>query len=250
MILRDLVARISEEEIVYVCLKREKGRLGASGYCFIGKKEDLSDRYLDAEVVEEFPHTVNYPGTAFRLDLEPLKSEKQGKWFYGEHGQKWKLPDDRQSVCADDAPWESLIIAIFEQAAGTFRYALQEALAESRVDSEEAFYMVLNGLMKKPRRPVGATELQIRRFLRKKERWIEMMQALDLLDTSAGSYIVQRIKDEELIKCLHPELELISDPKEKAAEADRLRAELVKERVKKERIKNDGRQQSNQNEDR
>ena len=250
MILRDLVARISEEEIVYVCLKREKGRLGASGYCFIGKKEDLSDRYLDAEVVEEFPHTVNYPGTAFRLDLKPLKSEKQGKWFYGEHGQKWKLPDDRQSVCADHAPWERLIIAIFEQAAGTFRYALQEALAESRVDSEEAFYMVLNGLMKKPRRPVGATELQIRRFLRKKERWIEMMQALDLLDTSAGSYIVQRIKDEELIKCIHPELELISDPKKKAEEADRLRAELVKERVKKERIKNDGRQQSNQNEDR
>ena len=77
-----------------------------------------------------------------------------------------------------------------------------------------------------------------------------MNQALDLLDTSAGSYIIQRIKDEELVKCLHPELELLSDPKEKAAEADRLRAELVKERVKKERIKNDGRQQSNQNEDR
>ena len=250
MILRDLVARISEEEIVYVCLKREKGRLGASGYCFIGKKEDLSDRYLDAEVVEEFPHTVNYPGTAFRLDLTPLKSEKQGKWFYGEHGQKWKLPEDRQAVCANDAPWERLIIAIFEQAAGTFRYALQEALAEHHVDSEEAFYMVLGGLMKKPRRPVGATELQIRRFMRKKERWEEMNQALDLLDTSAGSYIIQRIKDEELVKCLHPELELISDPKKKAEEADRLRAELVKERVKKERIKNDGRQQSNQNEDR
>jgi hypothetical protein len=231
-------------------MKRSKGNGGASGYCFIGKKEDLPDRYLDAEVIETFPHTVNYPGTAYRLDLVPTTKEKQGKWFYGEHGQKWKLPDDRQSVCADDAPWERLIIAIFEQAAGTFRYALQEALAESRVDSEEAFYMVLNGLMKKPRRPVGATELQIRRFLRKKERWIEMMQALDLLDTSAGSYIVQRIKDEELIKCIHPELELISDPKKKAEEADRLRAELVKERVKKERIKNDGRQQSNQNEDR
>ena len=49
---------------------------------------------------------------------------------------------------------------------------------------------------------------------------------------------------------IHPELERISDPKKKAEEADRLRAELVKERVKKERIKNDGRQQSNQNEDR
>lgn len=232
MILRDLVARISEEEIVYVCLKREKGRLGASGYCFIGKKEDLSDRYLDAEVVEEFPHTVNYPGTAFRLDLEPLKSEKQGKWFYGEHGQKWKLPDDRQSVCADDAPWERLIIAIFEQAAGTFRYALQEALAEHHVDSEEAFYMVLGGLMKKPRRPVGATETQIRRWIKRKDRYEEMMQALDLLDTSRGHYIIQRIKDEELVKILHPELLLISDMDERNKAAERFRAEIARERVR------------------
>lgn len=250
MILRDLVARISEEEIVYVCLKREKGRLGASGYCFIGKKEDLSDRYLDAEVVEEFPHTVNYPGTAFRLDLEPLKSEKQGKWFYGEEGLKWTLPDDQQRVTMAMEPWESLLIAIFESAAGTFRYALQEALAEHHVDSEEAFYMVLGGLMKKPRRPVGATETQIRRWMKRKDRYEEMIQALDLLDTSRGHYIIQRIKDEELVKILHPELLLISDMDERNAAAERFRAELVKERVKKERIKNDGRQQSNQNEDR
>jgi len=232
LILRDLVAHISEEEIVYVCLKREKGRLGASGYCFIGKKEDLSDRCLDAEVVEEFPHTVNYPGTAFRLDLKPLKSEKQGKWFYGEHGQKWKLPEDRQAVCANDAPWERLIIAIFEQAAGTFRYALQEALAEHHVDSEEAFYMVLGGLMKKPRRPVGATETQIRRWMKRKDRYEEMMQALDLLDTSSGHYIIQRIKDEELVKILHPELLLISDMDERNAAAERFRAEIVRERVR------------------
>jgi len=232
LILRDLVARISEEEIVYVCLKREKGRLGASGYCFIGKKEDLSDRYLDAEVVEEFPHTVNYPGTAYRLDLVPTTKEKQGKWFYGEEGLKWTLPDDQQRVTMAMEPWESLLIAIFESAAGTFRYALQEALAEHHVDSEEAFYMVLGGLMKKPRRPVGATETQIRRWIKRKDRYEEMMQALDLLDTSRGHYIIQRIKDEELVKILHPELLLISDMDERNAAAERFRAEIVRERVR------------------
>ena len=231
--LREHLARSSGSDLIYICLKRSKGNGRASGYCFIGKKEDLPDRYLDAEVIETFPHTVNYPGTAYRLDLVPTTKEKQGKWFYGEEGLKWTLPDDQQKVTMAMEPWESLVIAIFESAAGTFRYALQEALAEHHVDSEEAFYMVLGGLMKKPRRPVGATETQIRRWIKRKDRYEEMMQALDLLDTSRGHYIIQRIKDEELVKILHPELLLISDMDERNAAAERFRAELVKERVKK-----------------
>ena len=232
MILRDRVARISKEEIVYVCLKREKGRLGTSGYCFIGKKEDLSDRYLDAEVVEEFPHTVNYPGTAYRLDLVPTTKEKQGKWFYGEEGLKWTLPDDRQRVTMAMEPWESLLIAIFESAAGSFRYALREAIAEGNPKDEAEFNRVLTNLAKKPRRPVGATETQIRRWMKRKDRYEEMKQALDLLDTSRGHYIIQRIKDEELVKILHPELLLISDMDERNAAAERFRAEIVRERVR------------------
>jgi len=213
-------------------MKRSKGNGGASGYCFIGKREDLPDRYLDAEVIETFPHTVNYPGTAYRLDLVPTTKEKQGKWFYGEEGLKWTLPDDRQRVTMAMEPWESLIIAIFESAAGSFRYALREAIAEGNPKDEAEFNRVLTKLSKKPRRPVGATETQIRRWMKRKDRYEEMKAALDLLDTSRGHYIIQRIKDEELVKILHPELMLISDMDERNAAAERFRAEIVRERVR------------------
>ena len=213
-------------------MKRSKGNGGASGYCFIGKKEDLPDRYLDAEVIETFPHTVNYPGTAYRLDLVPTTKEKQGKWFYGEEGLKWTLPDDRQKVTMAMEPWESLVIAIFESAAGSFRYALREAIAEGNPKDEAEFNHVLTKLSKKPRRPVGATETQIRRWMKRKDRYEEMKAALDLLDTSRGHYIIQRIKDEELVKILHPELLLISDMDERNAAAERFRAEIVRERVR------------------
>ena len=213
-------------------MKRSKGNGGASGYCFIGKKEDLPDRYLDAEVIETFPHTVNYPGTAYRLDLVPTTKEKQGKWFYGEEGLKWTLPDDRQKVTMAMEPWESLVIAIFESAADSFRDALREAIAEGNPKDEAEFSRVLTKLSKKPRRPVGATETQIRRWMKRKDRYEEMKAALDLLDTSRGHYIVQRIKDEELVKILHPELLLISDMDERNAAAERFRAEIVRERVR------------------
>ena len=233
--LREHLARSSGSDLIYICLKRSKGNGGASGYCFIGKREDLPDRYLDAEVIEAFPHTVNYPGTAYRLDLVPTTKEKQGKWFYCETGLKWTLPDDRQRVTMAMEPWESLIIAIFESAAGSFRYALREAIAEGNPKDEAEFNRVLTKLNKKPRRPVGATETQIRRWMKRKDRYEEMKAALDLLDTSRGHYIIQRIKDEELVKILHPELLLISDMDERNAAAERFRAEILKERV---RIKN------------
>ena len=129
-------------------------------------------------------------------------------------------------------PWESLIIAIFESAAGSFRYALREAIAEGNPKDEAEFNRVLSNLAKKPRRPVGATETQIRRWMKRKDRYEEMKAALDLLDTSRGHYIVQRIKDEELVKILHPELLLISDMDERNAAAERFRAEIVRERVR------------------
>ena len=233
LILRRHLERSSGSDLIYICLKRSKGNGRASGYCFIGKKEDLPDRYLDAEVIETFPHTVNYPGTAYRLDLVPTTKEKQGKWFYGEEGLKWTLPDDQQKVTMAMEPWESLVIAIFESAADSFRDALREAIAEGNPKDEAEFNRVLTNLAKKPRRPVGATETQIRRWMKRKDRYEEMKQALDLLDTSRGHYIVQRIKDEELVKILHPELLLISDMDERNAAAERFRAEIVRERVRK-----------------
>ena len=233
MTLRESVARLHGYDLIYVCVNRERGKLGASGFCYIGKVKDTPDRYLDAEVMETFHHTIHRPGPAFRLALEPLKNEKQGKWFYGETGSNWKLPENEQKYFDGDEPWERLMIGIFESAASEYRLRLREALAEHHVDSEESFYMVLGGLKKRPRRPVGATETQIRKFLRRRGRHEQMLQALELLDTSMGKYIIQRIQDEELIRCTHPELDLISDPKERYKEADRLRAELVKERVKK-----------------
>ncbi len=146
----------------------------SSGFIWIGPAADMPKKYLKLEVIETYPHTVDYPGTTVIVHSD----ERRALWSWHECDPKVKRK--KLEFNCTEVEIENLLVGIAKQCASDYR-----GMIRRRIKSY----------------PDRRKHQEIDKAILKARKAMD----LDFLEASeTGRYVIQGIEDEERIMAYYP----------------------------------------------
>lgn len=209
MVLNDYLQTISPDEVIYLgcdSIDKAKYKSNGSGFVYIGYAKDAPVKLYGKRYVRRtYPHECDYGGMTVIVE----GTEAGRYWFW--HEEDPSVPLKEVPMQDDPIPFENLLVAIAKQTIADYRHKLRTEIRNAHLTD----MMEVDDLISVCRK---TTDLEF------------------LKGSNIGDYMIQSVEDEERIFWKYPKA-LKYEAEKKTKFLEKKRAELMRERIKKNESK-------------